>query len=248
MSRETSEGQPRPARPPLKQSALLALLAALNVLAMFGYQWLPVVTLGVGSTTDAFFFSAIVPQIVLSVVSSGLTSVLTPLLATAAPDAFRRKAWTFAHAVAIGAIGVNGLLFVTATIWVPALAAGFDHPTRALAIGLVRIQLISAVFTSMLTVNWSAYYARDRFVWVESSALIAACVGLAFLILTVNVLGVYSAAWALVVRAVLQVLLLTRGLGAYSRPEWRDDAGRTALRRLLPIVGGSIFYKADPLV
>jgi putative peptidoglycan lipid II flippase len=233
---------------PLKLTASIATLAGLNIVATFGYQWLPIVKLGVGAATDALFFSAIVPQIVLSVVSSGLTSVLTPLLSTADADAFRRKAWTFAHGVAFGALAINGLLFLLAPVWVRWLVPGFDPSTQALTIELVRIQLIAAVFTALLTVNWSAQFARNRFLWVEASAVIAGAVGLVVLWIAIPIMGVHGVAWALALRAALQVFLLLPGLGAYTPPDWRGSAGRLAWQRLLPIVGGSIYYKTDPLV
>ena len=217
-------------------------------MATFAFQWLPVHTLGVGPNTDALFFSAIVPTMVLSVVASGVTSVLTPLLSTADSGEFRRRVWTFFYGVAVAALLVHGLLFLTAPLFVRWLVPGFDLTTRMLAVDLVRIQLVAAVFTALLTVNWSAYYATSRFVWVEVSALIASGIGLLLLILTIRETGVYGVAWAMTLRAALQVLFLLPGLGALTRPDWRGGSGQLVWRRLLPIIGGSIYYKTDPLV
>jgi putative peptidoglycan lipid II flippase len=232
----------------LSQPAVLALLAGLNLLVTVGYQWLPVARLGVGAATDALFVSAIVPQVILSVVSSGLTSVLTPLLATAGADRFRVQTWTYAQGVGMAAVALNGLLFVAAPWWVVWLVPGFDAPARSLTVDLVRVQLAGAVATMLLMVGWSADYARRRFVWVETSAILAGLVGLGVVVALLPRLGVYAVAWGMSLRSILQLALLVPGWGGYARPDWRGAGGRTAFLRLLPLMGGATYYKLDPMV
>lgn len=247
--------EPRPtstARPAhrfgLPAPALIGAAAATNLAVSFGYHWLPVVKLGVGSATDALFVSTLVPQVVLSVVSTSLTSVLTPLLSTARDDQFRTHAWTFGQGVGLGAGLLTALLMATAGLWVPWMAPGFAPEVQALTVSLVRIQLIGAFFTMLLTVSWSAAYARDRFLWVEVSGTLASSVGLAAAWAGMGAYGVRAVAWALTLRAALQVLLLGSALGRYSRPAWQAVGGGEVWRRLAPLLGGSIYYKADPVV
>jgi putative peptidoglycan lipid II flippase len=232
----------------LSQPAVLALLAGLNLLVTVGYQWLPVARLGVGAATDALFVSAIVPQVILSVVSSGLTSVLTPLLATAGPDRFRVQTWTYAQGVGLAALAMNGLLFVAAPWWVVWLVPGFEPAARALTVDLVRVQLAGAVATMLLMVAWSADYARRRFVWVETSAIVAGLMGLGLAAVLLPRLGVHAVAWGMSLRSILQLALLVPGWGRYARPDWRAAGGRTAFTRLLPLMGGATYYKLDPMV
>lgn len=224
------------------------MAATANLAVTFGYHWLPVVKLGVGSATDALFVSAIVPQMVLSVISTSLTSVLTPLLSTASATAFRTQAWTVGLGVTLAAALLNGVLFASAAIWVPLMVPGFDPGTRTLTLDLVRVQLIGAFFTMLLAVNWSASYARDRFLWVEISGTLAGIVGLVGAWWSMGAYGVHAVAWALALRAGLQVLLLMPALGRFTRPDWHAAGGREIWRRLLPLLGGSIYYKADPIV
>jgi peptidoglycan biosynthesis protein MviN/MurJ (putative lipid II flippase) len=232
----------------LSQPAVLALLAGLNLVVTVGYQWLPVARLGVGTATDALFVSAIVPQVILSVISSGLTSVLTPLLATADADRFRVQAWTYAHGVGLGALALNGALFLAAPWWVGWLVPGFDAPARMLTIDLVRVQLAGALATMLLMVAWSADYARRRFVWVEVSGILAGVLGLALAVALLPRYGVHAVAWAMSLRSIVQLALLVPGWGRYARPDWRAAGGRTAFTRLLPLMGGATYYKLDPMV
>jgi putative peptidoglycan lipid II flippase len=233
---------------PLTRAATIAALAALNMMLGFGFQWLPVLRLGVGASTDAFLFSAIVPQVVLAIGALGMTAVLTPVLATSDAESFRTNAWTCAHVVFVGALVVNGVLFVAAPVWVRWLVPGFSEPTQTLAATLVQIQLIGTVPSAVLAVTWAAGYARDRFVWVEAAGVIASVCGLVVLWITIDRVGVRGAAWALVARATVQVALLIPAFGPFARPVWRAPAMQQVWRRLLPIAGGSLLYKSDPLV
>ena len=232
----------------LSQPAVLALLAGLNLIVTFGYQWLPVARLGVGAATDALFVSAIVPQVILAVVSSGLASVLTPLLATTEAHAFRVHTWTYAQGVGLVAVALNGALFLGAPVWVAWLVPGFDAAGRALTTDLVRIQLAGAVATMLLMVAWSADYARRRFVWVEASGILAGLVGLAGVAIYLPRYGVHAVAWAMSLRSILQLALLVPGWGRYARPDWAVAGGATVWRRLLPLIGGATYFKLDPMV
>jgi peptidoglycan biosynthesis protein MviN/MurJ (putative lipid II flippase) len=229
-------------------TTMLAAVATLNLGLTFAFQWLPVATVGVGPATDALFASTIVPQVMLAVVSSSLTSVLTPMLATADRTTFSLHAWTYARGTAIAAVLLAGALFILAPWWVPWLVPGFDDETRALTVGLVRVQLIGSVATMLLMVTWAAQYARQRFLWVEVSGAIANAVGLAMGWALIPALGVAAVAWAMSIRSVLQVLLLVPGLGPYAGADWASVGGATALRRLAPLVGGATYYKLDPML
>src|SRR5882762_9950137 len=108
----------------MKQTVTLALLAGTNILATLLFQWYVITQLGVGIETDALFAGMAVPQLILMVVSSSLTHVLVPLLATEDASTFRRNAWGFF-------LGISGLftmlavgLYVTATFWVVWLVPG----------------------------------------------------------------------------------------------------------------------------
>lgn len=214
----------------------------------FGYQWLPLQALGAGAETDALFASALVPQLVLAVFGAGLTTVLMPLLAVQDARSFRVQAWSFMHVVGVFAVALNGLLFLSAPLWVGWIVPGFQPPERALTVSLLRIQLISTVFMLLLSVTWAAYYARSRFVWVELSSALAGLSGLVVLRLLLPRLGVHGVAWAIVVRSLLQVALLLGGLGRYVPAVWTHSAIAETQRRLLPLVGGAIYFKLDPLV
>ena len=64
--------------------AIAPRLAGANILLTLLFQWYVITQLGVGIETDALFAGMALPTLILSVVSTSLTHVLVPLLATVA--------------------------------------------------------------------------------------------------------------------------------------------------------------------
>src|SRR6266542_3930144 len=204
----------------MRLNLTLGSLAAGNIALTIAIQWYVVTRLGVGVETDALFAGMTVPQLVLAVVSGTLTHVLVPLLSTEKEEAFRQTSWGFFLAVAAVFALAALVLAPTAPFWVAWLFPGFSIQARLLTATLTRIQMIGMVFTAGLAVLWSVYNARHRFLWAEFTAIPAGVVAFAFLIPTLGRLGVRAAAWAMVIRSGLQLLLLAPGLGRWAKPAW----------------------------
>jgi putative peptidoglycan lipid II flippase len=232
----------------MKQTLTLALLAGTNILVTLLFQWYVITQLGVGIETDALFAGMAVPQLILMVVSSSLTHVLVPLLATEDKAGFGRDAWGFF-------LGISGIftmlavaLFITAAYWVPWLVPGFSQTGQALTVSLTRIQLVSMIFTASVSVLWSVYHARQKFIWVELSTLLSSLIGLFLLIKILPAYGVAGAALLIVLRAGLQMVWLLPGLGRWVWPDWHSPAMREAWRRIRPLLIGTTYYRTDPLI
>lgn len=232
----------------MKQTVTLALLAGTNILVTLLFQWYVITQLGVGIETDALFVGMAVPQMILAIVSSSLTHVLVPLLATEDATTFRQDSWGFF-------LGISGIftllalaLYVTAGYWVSWLVPGFSLQARALTISLTRIQLVSMIFAASVSVLWSIYHAKQRFIWAELSTLLSSLIALALLIVFLPAYGVVGAAILIVLRSGLQVVWLLPGLGRWQWPDWSSAAMREAWRRIRPLLLGTAYYRTDPLV
>ena len=237
-------------RLPLRMKLNIALgsLAGVNLVLGLLIQWYVVTRLGVGAATDALFAGMVVPQVVLAVVSGSLMHMLVPLLAGEESGAFGRAAWGFFLGITLLFATAAALLSLAAPLWVAWLLPGFSPSLRELTVSLTRIQLIGMVFTASLSVLWSAYHARNRFIWAELSPAVASALVLAALIPALPRFGVLAAAWGSVARSVLPVLFLLPGLGPWRRPEWKSPAVKLAWQRLRPLLAGTAYYKTDPLV
>jgi len=232
----------------VRLAVILGGLAGVNILLAFFYQWYVLITIGPGWQTDAFFAGMAVPQLFLAVVTGSMTQVLVPLLATEDLDNFYKEAWSFFQGIGFifGILAV--LFFVTATTWVPWTVPGFDSETKLLTISLLRIQLVGMVFMALNGVAWSVYHSRQKFVWAEISPLLGTLGGFAFLLWGLPRFGIIIAAWATVLRAAIQTILLLPGMGGYRAPDWRTNTIREAWRRLYPLLLGSTYYKTGDLV
>ena len=232
----------------MKLNVSLGALAAANLFAALAIQWYVVTRLGVGIATDALFAGMAVPQLVLEVVSGSLMHVLVPLLATEDRDRFARTAWGLF--LAIGALfsALAVALALSAPVWLRWLLPGFSPDALRLTISLTRIQLIGMLFTALLSVLWSTYHARSRFLWAELTPVLGSVAGFALLAATLPRFGVQAAAWTAVLRSGLAAAFLLPGLGPWRRPEWRSPELAMAWRRLRPLIVGTSYYKADPLV
>ncbi len=232
----------------MRLAILLGSLAGGNILVGFIYQWYTVTTIGPGPQTDALYAGMVVPQLVLAVITGSLTQVLVPLLSNQEGKQLYRSAWNFFQGIGLLSGVIACILFLTAYIWVPWTVPGFDANTTSLTLSLVRIQLMGMFFNALMMVQWSVNYARQRFIWVELSSIIASGIGFGFLIWGLSRFGIVAAAWVMSFRAFLQVIFLIRGLGPYNKPDWRGEMFKEAWHRLKPLLLGTTYYKTDQLV
>ena len=233
--------------PVWRQSAVLAVLASLNLGGGLAMQWYVIARLGAGVETDALFASLALPQALLTIVASSFMTLLVPLLSGEDEMAFRRNAWTFAAvtAVVFSAAGVG--LVLLAPWWVPVLAPGLPASARSLAVQLARVQLLGMVCTSMAGILGAVGRARLAFVWVECAPLISTVVAAAALALTLPTYGIYAAAWAQVVRIGLHAALLAPGLGQFVGFTRDRQLLQEAWRRLRPLIAGTAYFRTEPL-
>lgn len=230
------------------EGVVIGAASLANTALGFVQQWVVLTRVGPGRATDALVAGMIVPQIVLTVVTGSLVHVLVPVLSIEDDATRRQTVWTAVQ----GAVLLFGLLAAvlaaTAPAWVPLTVPGFDAAAAALAVRLVRIQVLGVVFTAVSALLWSLYRSRRRFIWAEASGLLATAVALAIVLVAVDRHGVAAAAWAAVARAALAALLLAPGLGGYLRPRFGTAAVREIWRRAGPLLGGAAYFKTDVFV
>ena len=231
-----------------KLSLILGSLAVCNALLAVLTPWYVATSLGVGIETDAFFASGALPQLVFLVVSYSLTQVLVPILSPEDDPTFRRDAWGFFLAVGGFFSLLAIVLWITASAWVSLLVPGFSAQAKLMTISLTRIQLLAMIGNACVPVLWVVYYARQKFVWTEASAIIANIVSLSFLIWALPRYRIMGAAWAAVLNLGLKMALLIPALGRFQWPQWNSYAMREAWKRTKPFLLGQVYSRTDPLV
>lgn len=226
---------------------MLAAISATGIVVNLAYQWYVLTRIGPGSHTDALFAGMMVPQLMLAIVAGSLNYVMVPLLATEDRRSRGRLAWTLFQGMALFWGLLAAVLILLAPWWVPLTVPGFDQPTTSLAVSLSQIQLIGLVFTGVSGVQAAAYQARHHFVLAEAGPLIAALVGLGFVVWGLPRMGIAAAAWGTVIRSGCQSVLQLPALGPYRLPS-RHPSLRVAWTRMIPLLSGASYYKADGFV
>lgn len=229
-------------------SLTLACLAAANVLLTLVIQWWIVTRLGLGIETDALFAAIALPQLILSIFSNSLSLVLVPLLATEDETELGSNLWSFLFAVSAFLVLVALVLGTTAGYWVGWLVPGFSPEAQALTISVTRIQMFTMTLAAAAAVPLAGLQAQRKFVRGELSSVASSVLSLMLLIWLLPRMGVIAAAWALGLRAGLQLAWLLPGTIRFEWPRWRAPIISEARRRVWPLIVGTSYYQADPLV
>ncbi|HEV2707312.1 MAG TPA: lipid II flippase MurJ [Pyrinomonadaceae bacterium] len=231
-----------------KQGLNLGALAVCNAALAVLSAWYIVTRTGINFETDAFFASGALPQLTFLFLSTTLLPVLVPLLATRNAQRLREDAWVFFLLVTtlFGLVGL--LLYVSCSVWVPLLVPGFTDEGKSLTIVLTKIQVVSMVLNAGIVTLWAAEHARQRFVWVELSGLLANLAGMLFLVYALPRFGIRAAAWNTVFYNSLKLLFLLPTLGRWQRPVWRSSTLKEAWRLYKPFLPAQAYLRAEPLL
>jgi peptidoglycan biosynthesis protein MviN/MurJ (putative lipid II flippase) len=238
---------PAERRAALRLTLGLTALAGVNVALGFLYNWYLFTRVGPGRETDALFAGLMIPQLLLAILGGSLTNVLVPVFATE-EEGFSVLSWTTLQLIFLVGSVVALILALTAPVWTPLTVPGFGPDSIRFTVTIVRIQMLAVVLTLLSTVQRAAYNARHRFVWAEASGVLAALGSLGFLAAGLPRMGIIAAAWAGVLRAAIQAVLLARGMGRYTRPSWDRAKLRGLWHRLHPLLLGSAYYKSDIVI
>jgi putative peptidoglycan lipid II flippase len=226
----------------------LGVITVANLALQFIFQWYIIVHFGVGEISDAFFGAIALPQFLLLVMSGTLTKVLIPIIVKQEEQDFEKEAWTYFQVIGLLFIFIAVLLWLTAPWWVGVLLPGFSSAGSAMALSLTRIQLLAMALSAILGVLWAVQSAKERFYFIENTTLAANIASLLILWLAIPVIGIYAAAWASVLRILLQVILLMPVMGKYQRPDLRSKGFRHTWKQLRPLMAGNFYFKTDALL
>ena len=232
----------------MKLTLGLGVLSGSNLLLVFGANAYVLLALGAGSTTDAFFGSLALPQLVAGILMTPMAGALVPQLAGETPDRIRRRGWSALSAATVVLGSVALLLAFTAPYWVVVLLPGFQAETRNLTASLSAIQMFGLVFGAWLSVVTSVSQAKKKFIAVEVAELVANVLAIVALILVLSPHGIVPAAWIFAGRPLLAAVLLLPLLGPPGMLEKGDDFLREFGRRLRAPLFGSTYIKMGFLV
>ncbi len=199
-------------------------------------------TFGAGPELDAYYAAFRIPEIALDVlVAAGLTAPFVPIY-TSLRRTDEDAANQFGRTVLTGAVGVMSVaslvIFLVAP-WIGDRLEGFDAPTRALYVDLLRINCLAQVLFAASFALGEILVANRRFVSYALAPILYSGGIVAGTILFVDRLGIAGTAWGAVAGAAAHLGVRVIGTMRTSfriRPafEVRSAAFREFLRLMLP--------------
>ena len=167
----------------MKKFFHLGILSISNISLLFAFQYYLFYRLGAGSSTDAYFAGMTLTSVVITIVGTSLSHVLVPFLAGENDKKMREDTWTFFYLVATLFLILASILYATANCWVPMILPGLNKISTELAIKITRIQLIAMIFISVNAVQSAFCRAKEKFVWLELTAIISNAISFFILII-----------------------------------------------------------------
>jgi len=232
----------------LKITVKIGLLAVANIILAFFYHWYIVVQIGPGTSTDALFVGMVVPQLILSIISTSLVRVLVPFMSGEEKSLMLQDAWTFLFLIAFLFGSMALILFLFSHAWVPLIVPGFDEAGKQLTIRLTEVQLISMVFISINAVQLATCYVKQRFLWAEFSNTFSSAIAFLTMIAVLPEYGVYGAAFSTVARYFIQTVFLLPVLEKPVMPNLKSARVKTVWSKIKPLLAGNLYYKTEPLI
>jgi putative peptidoglycan lipid II flippase len=220
---------------------------------------------GISAELDAYNAAFRIPEIALDVlVGAGLSAPFVPIFtrllqgggtadSAAPPDAGAKRATAFGQTVLTAAVAAMAIVLVILFIGAPWLAdtvwSGFDAPTRALYVELVRINCLAQLLFAGSMALGEVLVARRRFLAYGIAPILYTSGIVAGSVLLGPSLGILGAAWGAVVGAGAH--LAARSIGAVRtgfrirpRLDLRTAEFREFFRLMLPRM---VSYPIDPI-
>lgn len=200
---------------------------------------------GTGSSFDAFIIAQLLPMTLISIISGSLNAALIPSYIEVrdqdSPQAAHRLYTTVLMLNAVLLVLVTIIMGVTAKIWLPLIASGFDPDKLALTRTLLYGSLPMVVMAGFCTTWGALLNAGERFALVAIAPALQPLAIVGCLGLLLSSMGIY----ALLIGTLLGVALETATVGiALARqghpltPKWHGST--PAFRRVLGQYGACI--------
>ncbi|MEX0650091.1 MAG: murein biosynthesis integral membrane protein MurJ [Candidatus Andersenbacteria bacterium] len=228
-------------------AGVIGLAAFGGALVGFVLQLLVAYYFGAGGTTDAFFMAQSTSELLGKLLMGGsITAVFIPMFVERLTKGKKTDAWSLAlnilHLMAALYLIFIVLLLAFTRPFVAFIAPGFTGETFDLTVTLLRVLLPSFFFLFLVELATSMLHSLRQFALPALLRVVAPVTSIVTIILSVQLLGIYSLALGTVIGAILQFSILAWGLRRQGLTYRFIFAPKDpAIRRLLQLVYPFIF-------
>lgn len=230
-----------------RMESSVALLNLATVATGFLLQIIVVRLAGIGSSADAYFATAAIPQVALSIAVHVASGALMPQLSQIERPDRIATAWAALRVISLFGLPVAVGLYLNAPHWVFLLFPGFAAGGAQESVPLAALAALAAPFAIMTAVLSSYLYAERRFITNEAVALgttIALAVAAAILIPR---FGIVALGWLVLLRFIVQLIALLAFL-PFPGKDPAVSSLRAVWRKGRILLAGAVYFKSDLLV
>ncbi|MDD5688027.1 MAG: murein biosynthesis integral membrane protein MurJ [Elusimicrobia bacterium] len=239
-----------------KASLILAVMSILGNLLSMSKEMLVASHFGVTKAMDAFGSALTVPNYLFNFTFSPFNVIFIPLF-------IKYKLQDVEEANRITSIAVNYILlfvlFATVVIFMFSSGIikygfpGFDYETSVLATKILRIVIVTTVFTGLISVLTGVLNSYGRFLWPAFSQMFITISIILFILFFAKQWGVYVFAWGLLVGLVVQFVFLIpfakrQGYKYYFDFRWNHPEIKKILKLLVILLFLAILSGINPFI
>lgn len=238
----------------IKSTITITAFSALNLVITFGTQLILAKEFGTSLEMDSYLIASTVPTILVGLFQNTMNITFIPAFVEYAKTGKGSEAWN-AVSNAMNILGVVAIaVFVVGFALSPQIAdiiaPQSPKETLTLASQLMRLLWPIAFFGSVGAMISSIYYAQRRY-WIPSLGLSLNVLAILLSVVFLHQrIGIFSAAVGVTLGSIVQLLFLIPGiLKGYVFRIFKpgDEDFRGILRVIMPLIVGSLFYKATTL-
>ena len=227
------------------------------LMGIFNYLTLIILASRFGTRVemDAFFAATTVPQLVLAILYATLSNVLIPVFIESRSRE-ESKAWRMASLCTNLVFIFLCIFVIVGSRWsenvIALINPGFPEGTSALSASLFQLFLMSLVFSGTSVVLSSLHYAQQKYFLPSLAQGLNSLITFLFVLSFRSSLGIKSIALGTILGSLIQFFILLPLLLKKQRYRFTLDFRTGEMGKLsllmLPLLAGSIIYKANTLV
>lgn len=212
---------------------------------------------GTADALEAFLIAFLLPSFVISVVAASFNAALMPTYIRVKEkegnEAAQKLFSSFMVWGLVLLMFVTILMVVTAPLYLPFLASGFDKDKLDLTLHILYI-LAPVIVGSGLIAIWGAILnANERFALAASTPIIIPIMIIIFIFIFGDIWGIYVLALGVVLGTMVEVAILGKALkmqGVSLRPMWKgfDKNMRKVVNQYTPMIIGTLLMSSTIVV
>lgn len=254
ISSKDNEADPSKQRGLLKPTLLITLFSIIGVIISFLLQIILAAKFGVGFEMDSYLVAMVLPVLITAVFLGSLIVTFIPIFIEYETKKNKTEAWK------VASIFTNLTFFVLSTIcclgfiFTPQIVSittpGFKAGASLLTVSLLRILLISLVFSGLNVLMSSLYYAHHRFFRPTITPVVKTIIIILFVVIFEQFWGIKSIAFGTLLGSIVSFfILIPIFFRRYTFSLNFSNRGVTQIIRVtMPLILAGLFYRSTTLI